>query len=499
MSQLGALSLAEVFDARAEAAGDRTAVVEASGRWTYGDLLQRSRAISNRLAPECEGPGRRVALMLPNSGALVASFYAVARVGGVIAPFNVRYREQEIRYYLNDTGAAALLVTPEAVERARAAVAALEHPPALFEVNAAGAGRLVEAGSARVPAPPAAPGGADAPLLQQYTSGSTGAPKRIVRTHRHLLRELDSLAEVFALSADDRFLGAAPFSHVNGMVRTMLTSMHVGGVLYPVAEFKRRETIELIRRERITYFGAVPYMFVLLADTPGVTSADGASLRIVFSASAPLRPEDNLRFAGRWGRPIRQLYGSTETGTISVNMHPRLEERLESVGRPLPGVVVRVVDDEGRPRPPGVEGEVAIASPTAITAYEGNPEANAAGFRDGFYRSGDLGRMDADGYLTLAGRTKFLINRGGYKVNPLEVEQAVRSHPKVQEVVVLGMPTPFGDEAVRCVIVSRDPCTEEEILQHCRPLIADFKIPSRIEFRTELPKSETGKILRHQL
>jgi long-chain acyl-CoA synthetase len=238
---------------------------------------------------------------------------------------------------------------------------------------------------------------------------------------------------------------------------------------------------------------------VILADTPPRGAVDLSSLRTVFSSSAPLLPEDALRFHARYGLYVRQLYGSTETGTISFNVHPNVEQCLESVGRPLPDVRLAILDENRHPLPVGEEGEVAIASPAAIRAYDGNPEASAASFADGFYLSGDLGRMAGDGALTLTGRKKFLINRGGFKVNPLEVERAILSHPKVREVAVVGAPGAHGDDIVRCVVVAREPCTAEEIMRHCATRIADFKIPSRIEFRDALPKTETGKVLRQKL
>jgi len=279
----------------------------------------------------------------------------------------------------------------------------------------------------------------------------------------------------------------------------MMTSMFVGATLYPVPEFKRREVLEIITREKVTYFGAVPYMYVILAATPLRGEVDLSSIRIAFSSSAPLLPDNNRRFLAKYGIFVRQLYGSTETGTISVNIDPNVDECLESVGLPLEGMRIEVLDDEGKPRFTGQEGEVAIASPSAITAYDKNPEANAKSFRDGFYLSGDLGFKNERGYLTLTGRKKFLINRGGYEVNPVEVEQAIQSHPKIQEVVVLGAPTPHGDQMIRSVIVAHAPCTEAEIIEHCSSKIADYKIPSLIEFLDELPKSQTGKILRNKL
>jgi long-chain acyl-CoA synthetase len=485
-------TLGDRFDRITTRFGGRIAVREADRDWTYAELLRFADGVSRALGTIA---GARVGLMAPNSAAFAAGFYGIVRAGGVVAPLNVRYRDQELVYYLKDAGATALLATPDAIETVRPTLAALAAPPALFVLDGAEC-RLVAEGRADSTALPA---GDSPPLLQQYTSGSTGAPKRVIRTHANLLFELERLARVFHVGEDDRFLGAAPFSHVNGLVRTMLTSTFVGATLHPVRQFHRRGALELIARERITFFGAVPYMFIVLADAPVRGTVDLSSLRIVFSASAPLLPDDNRRFHAKYGRWVRQLYGSTETGTISVNLDEDVAAHLDSVGHPLPDVRVDVVDEQGRPVAAGVEGEVVVASPGAILAYAGNAEATAASFRDGVYLSGDLGRKDADGHLVLTGRKKFLINRGGFKVNPLEVEDAIRSHPKVRDVAVVGAPGPHGDDVVRCVVVASEPCAPEEIVRHCEGRIADYKIPSRIEFRDELPKSETGKLLRQKL
>ena len=492
---MSAGTLGDRFERTAARLAARIAVREPERDWSYAELLRFVDDVARSLAALGAGPEARVGLMVPNSAAFVAGFQGIVRGGGVVAPLNVRYRDQELVYYLNDTGAVALLVAPELVETARQAIATLAHPPALLVLDGTEC-RLVAPGRGRA-AP--APLGDSPPLLHQYTSGSTGAPKRVIRTHANLLFELERLAEVFGVGEEDRFLGAAPFSHVNGLVRTMMTSMFVGATLHPMRQFQRRAALDLIARERITFFGAVPYMFIVLADTPVRGTVDLSSLRTVFSASAPLLPDDNRRFHAKYGHWIRQLYGSTETGTISVNLDADPAARLDSVGRPLPGVRVDVVDEQHRPVAAGDEGEIVIASPGAIPAYAGNPEASAASFRDGDYLSGDLGRKSADGHLTLTGRKKFLINRGGFKVNPLEVEQAIQSHPKVREVAVVGAPGPHGDDVVRCVVVASGPCTPEEIVRHCQGRIADYKIPSRVEFRDELPKSETGKLLRQKL
>jgi long-chain acyl-CoA synthetase len=493
---MSAVDLARSFDDLARSQSARPAVRDGEREHRYEDLQGWSEEISRVLSAYCREPGQRVGLMMPNSAAYIAAFFAILRVGGIAAPLNVRYGTQELLYYLEDTGAAALIVPGGLVEAGRKALERLDAPPALIQVDDTERCRVLAAGGG---ATVTGPIDGSPPILLQYTSGSTGAPKRVIRTHAQLDFELQRLAQVFDLGPEDRFLGAAPFTHVNGLVRSMMTSMFVGGTLHTVADFNRRHVLDLITRERITYFGSVAQMFVILADTPVRGEVDLSSLRVAFSASAPLLAADNRRFRDRYGRFVRQLYGSTETGTISVNLNADLEASLESVGRPLPGVSFRTVNDEGRDVASGDEGEVVISSPAAITSYPGNADASAAAFRDGAYWSGDLGRLAPDGSLTLTGRKKFLINRGGFKVNPLEVEEAIQSHPKVREVAVVGAPGPHGDDLVRCVIVASDSCTPEEIMAHCRGLIADYKIPSRIEFRDALPRTDTGKLLRHQV
>jgi len=459
-------------------------------------LLRWSQALSQILEPIIREPGQRVALLLPNSAAFVAAFFAIARLGGVVAPLSAQYRSQELVYYLNDLDAVAVLTDSRFVEHVTAIMPRLKRAPAIVGVPPGQDARLLQPG----------PGGGrpvstadSAPLVQQYTSGSTGVPKRVVRTHSALHLELEALHTTFETGEADRFLGVAPFSHVNGLVRTMMSAAYTGATLYPVEEFKRREILDLIARERITFLGAVPQVFSILSQTPTRGEVDLSSLRVVFSSSAPLLPADNRRFEARYGIVVRQLYGSTETGTISFNRDPASESRIESVGAPIDGVRVDVLDEKGQALAPGLEGELTIASPFAASGYLDNEVATRESFRGGAYFSGDMGTKDARGTLTITGRKKLMINRGGFKVNPYEVEAAIKEHPKVVDVAVFGARSPQGDDLVRAVIVSSEPCTTEEILAHCRERIADYKIPARIEFRDALRKSATGKILRSEL
>jgi long-chain acyl-CoA synthetase len=375
-------------------------------------------------------------------------------------------------------------------------LAALEPACALVVVDEAGA----DLEPSRASSPPGAvTAGPDAPAMYQFSSGSTGRPKQIARTHAQLLAELEGLAESFTLSPADRFLGVAPFSHVNGLLRTMLACLRAGGALYPLARFERQAVVTLIEEARLTVFIAVPFMFAMLAKAHFRRPPDLGSLRVCVSASAPFPAALNTAFRDRFGFHVRQLYGSTETGSISVNLLADVSTTLESVGRPLPGVEVDVRGPDGRAVAPGEVGEVAVRSRWSISAYHDAPPALGTAFGDGYFLTGDLGRTDAAGLLYLVGRKNLLINRGGYKVNPREIEAVLESHPSVEEAVALGVPTPYGDERIRALVVARAPCSAEELVEYCRTRIAPFKVPSIIELRDSLPKSATGKVRRDAL
>lgn len=471
---------------------ERTALVCGDTTLTYAALEKRVAGLAAHLASEGARPGDRIGLLLPNSPDFVIGYFAILALGAIVVPLNEHYEQRELVSLLNECGVSILVTSREFQPLSENVLPMCDTRCRPFFMQDQNAKAEASTNDLSVEI------NAQSPAMYQFSSGSTGHPKRIARTHANLLFELDALIGTLGLSSADRFIGVAPFSHVNGLMRSMLASMRAGATLYPMAKFERNAVAEVIEKNRLTVFIGVPFMFSTLAQTNFSRRPDFSSLRYCISASAPMPVKFNRLFQEKFGMYVRQLYGSTETGSISVNLHPVTESTLDSVGTPIPGVSVEVFREDGRVALPEEMGEFAVSSPAAITRYEGVGDMNDA-FRDGLFFTGDLGRKDADGMLYLIGRKKFFINKAGYKIDPHEVEEILESHPNVREAVVVGVPTPYGDEKVKAVVVLSEPCTGAELAEFCRGKIAAFKIPSVIEFRDHLPTAPTGKVRRTML
>ena len=487
-------TIPQMLAAVARANSSRIAVVDGETTFSYAELEKRNGFLSAELYGRGIRPGDRVAILLSNSVEFVTIYFAVVGLGAIVVPLNENYRQTELVCFIDDASASFVVTTQSFTALCHQVLQSCQKPCQLLLVE-----DLVKMSTPELAVDFTGSIDPDAPVMYQFSSGSTGRPKRICRTHRNLVFELGSLVQTLALTPEDRFLGVTPFSHVNGLMRSMLASIRAGGTLYPAAKFERQAVADMIERHKITIFIGVPFMFGVLAKTNFRRRPDFSSLRLCVSASAPMPPELNRQFHEKFGLYVRQLYGSTETGTISVDLNIDIEKSLESVGKPIAGVEVDVCVDSGQPAQGNEIGEIAVKSPAAIESYDGCDALNETSFRDGYFFTGDIGRRDPDGVLYLTGRKKLFINKGGYKINPREIEQLLETHPKVEEAVVVGLPTPFGDERVKAMVVLNAPCAEREIIEHCRGKIADFKVPSLIEFKERFPKSPTGKIRREML
>jgi long-chain acyl-CoA synthetase len=335
-----------------------------------------------------------------------------------------------------------------------------------------------------------------------FSSGSTGRPKRVARTHGQLRGESDYY-DWMGIGPDDSIFCTIPLFHTYGMGCCMIAATRTGATLVLLEDpnpflLRRQRALELLEGERVTIFPGVPFNFRLLAEAPA--SADLSSLRLAFSAGTALPRPFFDAFLDRFGVPVRQLYGCTEAGTLTANMDDDPVASFESVGKPVDGVEVLVEDDEGEQVAPGTVGEIAVRSPGLTSGYADMEELNREAFRDGFFLSGDLGMLDEDGRLTITGRKKLLIEVGGYKVDPIEVEDVVVAHPNVAEAVVVGVETKVqGEELVKAVVVPKAEMDERDLIGFCQQRLANFKVPQVVEFREEIPKSPLGKILRKYL
>jgi len=489
-------TIPEMLATVAKQNAERTAVVDADTAVCYVELEQKIAALATELQRLGVRRGDRVALLLPNGLDFVISYFAIVTTGAIVVPLNDNYQQKELLYFLEVCDVSLLITSQDFAQLCHQVLSMRESPGKLFFVEDKtedSEAVLTSISDFNVEID------LDAPVMYQFSSGSTGRPKQIARTHANLLFELNSFIQTLNITNEDRFIGVAPFSHVNGLMRSMMASMRAGAALYPIPKFERRAVAAAVEKNNISVFIAVPFMFSMLAKANFRRQPDFSSLRLCVSASAPMPKKLNQQFYQKFGIYVRQLYGSTETGTISVNLSPDVENSLESVGTPIAGVEVEVFTEDGQIAKIDEMGEFAVKSPAAIKGYESLDDVNKEVFQDGYFFTGDLGIRNKDELLTLVGRKKFFINKGGYKINPGEIEELLESHPKVEEAVAIGVPTSYGDEKVKAVIVLNASCTEEELIEHCRGKIADFKIPSLIEFRDSLPKSPTGKIRRKML
>jgi long-chain acyl-CoA synthetase len=488
---------------QAEARPDHTALVYRDERIAFADLVERIERLASGLSQRGIGPGDAVGLVLPDDPWFVVSFHAITALGAIVVPVNPAFKQAELEFSFRSAGVAAVISDERAAGVCERIAAGLEGQVAVISTSTAHGqahtlDALLEEGSAER----LAPRSVEETFVYQFSSGSTGRPKRVGRTHGQCAAEA-ALYESLGLAHEDRIFSAVPMFHTWGMGSCLFGAAASGATIVILEDpqpflLKRRRALELIEREQATVFPGVPFNFRLMAEAPA--GADLSSLRLCFSAGTALPRPSFEAFGERFGVLVRQLYGSTETGMITANMSDDPVATFESVGPPVEGVRVEIVDDDGAPMPLGGIGEVTVASPAASTGYADSDQANREAFREGRYFTGDLGRLDEDGLLYLEGRKKLLIEVGGYKVDPIEVQDVIVAHPCVREAIVVGVTGETeGEETVKAVVVQGEDCEEGELISFCRERLANFKVPRTIEFRDEIPKSPLGKVLRKYL
>ncbi|HLG60228.1 MAG TPA: acyl--CoA ligase [Vicinamibacterales bacterium] len=473
---------------------DQMAVIapEQNIRLNYGALRRQVQSLAEALAASGVSRGDRVGIALPNGLPNIVSFLA-ASLAGTAAPLNPGYKEDEFRFYLEDTNAKVLLLPAEGMDEARRAAGNV--PILTVEMDAAGTVSL-RGVTARKPV--AAPDADDIALIL-HTSGSTGRPKRVPLSHANLSISAGNVARSYALTSSDVSLCVMPLFHVHGLVASTLATLSTGGTVVVPAKFSPLAFWQVARDHNATWYSAVPTIHQLLLarvkkDTPRPAGAE--KLRFIRSCSASLPPQVMHDLEAAFGAPVLEAYGMTEAAhQMASNPLPPATRLPGSVGRGT-DVGISIMDPEGKHLPAGERGEVVIQGPNVVRGYENNPEANATSFVDGWFRTGDQGFLDENGYLTLTGRLKEMINRGGEKISPREVDEVLLAHPAVAEAVCFGVPhTAWGEEVAAAVVLSGE-ATEPELLAYCKERLADFKRPKQIHITTAIPRTATGKIQR---
>ena len=472
---------------------EQTAVIlpEAGIQVSYKALREQITAMADSLTALGIGPGDRVATVLPNGLPAIVSFLA-ASVAGTAAPLNPGYRQDEFSFFLEDTSARILLCPPDGAPDARRAAEG-KVPVHSIEMDDTGFCRIVGApvnGHSASPDP-------DGIALVLHTSGSTGRPKRVPIRHRNITASARNIVNTYTLSADDVALCVMPLFHVHGLVASTISTLLAGGTIVVPSKFNPLSFWPTVREHRVTWYSAVPTIHHLLLSRAGDERPGGSEgLRFIRSCSAALPPEMMARMEQVFGAPVLEAYGMTEAShQMSSNPQPPAARKPGSVG-PGTGVRISIMDSKGNHLASGDRGEVVIQGPNVVSGYENNPEANATSFTDGWFRTGDQGFLDADGYLVLTGRIKELINRGGEKIAPREIDEVLLAHPAVAEAVAFGVPHATWGEEVVAAVVLREPESEAAILGYCKERLADFKRPKKLYIVETIPRTATGKIQR---
>src|SRR5260370_3127246 len=463
----------------------------------YAALQEQVDALVKELDQLGLGKGDRIAMALPNDLEVIASFLAAATVG-TAAPLNPAYTRDEFKFYLEDTGARALIVPPQAGVEARAAAA---DDVLIIEAAIHNNGRVGFAGNAndRVARAIEQPSADDAALIL-HTSGTTSRPKRVPLSHANLSTAAHNVAETYELTPDDVSLCVMPLFHVHGLVASTLATLFTGGTVVVPSKFNPLSFWPAVREHRVTWYSAVPTIHqVLLSRAKSSRPSASEQLRFIRSCSAALAPQTMADIEDRFGVPMLEAYGMTEAAhQMASNPLPPGARKAGSVGRGT-AVEIAILDKAGEVLPQGETGEVSIKGANVFGGYEGNAEANAESFSNGWFRTGDQGYRDGEGYLTLVGRIKELINRGGEKISPREIDEALLTHPAVAEAVCFGIADRVYGEEVAAAVVLKGSATEAELTAHCRSSLADFKCPKTIYIVDVIPRTATGKIQRRNV
>ncbi|WP_203340608.1 long-chain-fatty-acid--CoA ligase [Planococcus beijingensis] len=494
------ISLVELFRQSAEEYADHTAVTFFDKTYSYRELEEAIRHFTKKLAGIGIRKNDRVAIMLPNCPQYPISFYAALSCGATIVQLNPMFQPAELLHILNDSETKALII----LNRLMPLFDSIKDQTSVQHVLAVG----LDGGAAE-----SAPIG-DMPRLMmnpkedvaviQYTGGTTGLPKGAMLTHRNIVANtLQSAAtsEVTTKKGKEKVLTISPLFHVYGMTSGMSVTFYNGGNMILVPKFDVGQVVELIEKEKPTAFPGVPTMYIALLDYHRSRKFDLSCLESCSSGSAPLPLEVLDRFNAISGTTVAEGYGLSEASPVTHRNPVRSLQKNGSIGIPLPNTDSRIVDiaTGQETLPVGQVGELVVRGPQVMKGYWNRPEETAVAIREDWLYTGDLAKMDEDGFFYIVGRKKEMILASGFNVYPIEVENVLYRHPAIREAAVFGVPDAYRGETVRAVVVLNEEVTEEELIAYCRTQLSAYKVPEAIIVVEELPKTAVGKILKRAL
>lgn len=484
--------------------------LESEASWTHRDLHLRSNAYANALCEMGVRKGDRVGILLHNCLEYWALYFAVAKLGGIAVRLNFRLSSDEFAYVLNDSGTKVLCFHSNLAGRIdgiKDSVPVKEYVCFPYERSdapgwASPSKVLEDWSTEEVPDPGTRPSD---PVMLMYTSGTTGRPKGALWTHDGTLWFLAMQQMKWNFGPDTVYMASGPLYHVAGIEDLAMPVLLAGGtaVFIKSGGFSIERTLDVIEKECVTDCHLFPFMIYDLLNSPSLTDRDLSTLRRIFTGGDPVLPWAVEQLHERLpGVDLVQIYGLTEGTAIATALDPSdVERKGHTIGKPMPLTEIEVVDEDGKPVATGKVGEICIRSPAVSPEYWEKPEETASTFVEGWCRTGDLGSVDEDGYLAIAGRKKDMIRSGGENVYPAEIEGVLIRHPAVEDVAVIGVPDPKYIEMVCAVIVpKRDEApTEEEIVEYTTDHLASYKKPRKVVFVDELPRTASGKIQKYLL
>lgn len=491
------LNLASIVTESSARVPDNVAVRLGDVELTYAELDERSAHLASLLGARGVGPGDRVGVMLPNVPEFPIAYYGVLRAGAIVVPMNVLLKRREIAFYLEDSGAKLLLAWHGFAEEAGAGAA--EAGAELIEVEPAGFAALL---AEQEPASGLAETEESDTAVILYTSGTTGKPKGAELTHANLHKNADvSCRTTCEIEAGDVVLGSLPLFHSFGQTVSMNASLLAGATLTLVPRFDPGEALATMQRDGVTHFYGVPTMYGALLHHSGRGDYDTSALRTCITGGASMPVEVLRGFEEAFGAIVLEGYGLSETSPVACSNHPDRERLPGSIGSPIEGVEMKVVDENDEEVPQGEVGEIVIRGHNIMKGYWQRPDATEEAMRGGWFHSGDMARVDEEGRFFIVDRKKDLIIRGGYNVFPREVEEVLYEHPKIREAAVVGLPHPELGEEVGAAVVTMEgeELVAEEVSEYVKDNLAAYKYPRVVWFLDELPKGPTGKILKREI